>query len=122
MEERPDNVSLREHEADLRSARELTEERVKRLDEALTHLREMSATQRESDKLAVETALTSAKELSEAHNGLLRKMELQTETFETKAAADARFSRIESWRAMITGGLIVIGAVGLTNFVRLWLG
>lgn len=106
---------------DLEAAKELTEERIKRLDDALLHLRELSASQRTSDKLAVETALTAAKELSQAHNGLLRKIEKLIETFPTKEVVEARFSRVESFQAKMTGGLIVVGAVGLGNFIRVWL-
>lgn len=110
------------NKAELESAKELTEERIKRLDEALVHVRELADSQRSADKLAVETALTSAKELSEAHNGLLRKLELLIETFPTKETVEARFARIEAFQAKLVGGLVVVSVVGVSNFVRIWLG
>ena len=99
---------------------------------------------RAGDLSAVDKAFASATKLSEAHNDLLRKMEKLTDSFATKEGlrdaidavvegrreqrhaekehAEARFSRLEQWQAKITGGLVVIGAVGLANFVKLWTG
>jgi hypothetical protein len=105
-------------QADLGAAKELTEERIKRLDDALDHIRELGTSQRTADKLAVETALTSAKELSEAHNGLLRKMELQTEKFATREEVD----RLRAWQARATGIGIALGAGVLANVIKLWTG
>jgi ferric-dicitrate binding protein FerR (iron transport regulator) len=108
-------------------------ERNKRQDDAIEHVEEMHETMRKSDSEAVDKAFASATKLSEAHNDLLRKMEKLTETFATKdvleeratrteEAIEGRITRLESWQARLSGGLLVIAAVGLANFVKLWTG
>jgi len=63
------------------------------------------------------------------HNGPLRTMEVLVETFPTKENAatehqliDGRISRLEGTMNKLIGGLILVSAVGLANFVRLWFG
>lgn len=108
------DVSLRQHfEALLRASREL--------DVALRQSdRELQTALRASDLEAVRTALTAQKELASAHNDLLRKMEKLVETFIPKDVAEQRFSRIEAWQAKLTGGMLVLGAIGLSNLVKVW--
>jgi hypothetical protein len=103
----------------------------------------LHAALRESDKEAIDKAFQASEALAKQHNDLLRKNERLIDTFATregvdaaidqvtearreqrqaeKEALDVRFTRLENWQAKITGGLVVIGAVGLSNFVRLWL-
>lgn len=102
----------------IRSERELNEEKLKRIEEQIRHARELSDSQREGDQLALTTALTASKEMLQAHNGLLRKIEKLAETFATKEELE----KVLSWQAKATGGGIVIGMVGLANFVKVWTG
>jgi hypothetical protein len=97
------DVSLREHFEALRAADG-------KLAEAL----------RSGDQEALRTALTAAKELASAHNGLLRKMELRDEAFVTKDTVDTRFKRLEAWQARIAGGIVAVGAIGIANLVKIW--
>lgn len=89
----------------------------------------LRASERAGDLQAVEKALTAAKEVTTMHNGLLRKMEVLVETFPTKENADAehklmdgRISRLESNMNRLIGGLMLVSAMGLLNFVRVWFG
>lgn len=99
---------------------------------------DMAKALREGDMKAVETAFEANKSLTTAHNGLLRKMELLVETFSTREAVarqigavtellekaqegdDARFKRLEDWKSKVTGGIAVIAAIGIANFVKIW--
>jgi hypothetical protein len=93
---------------------------------------------RAGDVEAVRTAFAAQQELTKAHNGLLRRMELLVETFATKEAVDRRFStvdeatdkrtdnfderfkKIEAWQAKVTGAVGIVAAIGLTNFIKVW--
>jgi thioredoxin-like negative regulator of GroEL len=120
----------------------LLEAHRREVDGTLEHLEELWTAHRDGDREAVEKAFASATKLSEAHNDLLRKMEKLSETFATRESVDSaldalvdsrreardaeektanvRFTRLEQWQAKITGGMLVLGAIGLSNFVRLW--
>jgi hypothetical protein len=100
----------------IRSERELNEEKLKRIEDQIQHAKELSASQREGDQLALTTALTASKEMLQAHNGLLRKIEKLAETFATKEELE----KVLSWQAKATGGGVVIATVGLANFVKIW--
>lgn len=83
---------------------------------------EHAAELRRTDREAIDKAFDAATKLSESHNDLLRKMEKQSETFATNASVDRRVGRVENFQAKIAGGLAVLGAIGLGNFVKLWFG
>jgi hypothetical protein len=103
-------------EQDMAHAKELNEAHIARLDEALQHLRELGASQRTGDQLAVETALTSAKELALGHNGLIRKMDKQGESFATKEEVNS----LRAWQAKIAGGMLALAFIGISNLVKVW--
>lgn len=74
--------------------------------------------ERRADQLAIEKAEAAASSALEAHNGLLRKMEKEQSTYALKTD----IARLESWQARITGGMIIIGIIGISNLVKLWAG
>lgn len=102
----------------LQSERELNVERLGRVNDAIKHARELSDSQREGDQLALTTALTASKEMLEAHNGLLRKIEKLTETFATKEELE----RVTAWQSRASGVGLALGAGLLANIVKLWTG
>lgn len=102
----------------IRAERELNAERMGRLDDAIHHARELSSSQRQGDQLALTTALTASKEMLEAHNGLLRKIEKLTETFATKEELE----RLLKWQSKASGVGLALGAGVLANIVKLWTG
>lgn len=95
------NVSLREH------VEALEAERDKRY-----------SAERRADQLAIEKAEAAAGAALEAHNGLLRKMEREQASYALKSDV----GRVEAWQAKITGGMIIIGIIGVSNLVKLWTG
>lgn len=106
------DVSLREHFAALREAdRELARER-------LAHQREVARLVREADKEAIDKALEASKELAEKHNDLIRAGERKDESYATKTDVN----RLENWQSKMTGGLVLIGVVGVANLTKVWLG
>jgi hypothetical protein len=72
-------------------------------------------------KKAIETAAEEAKERLAAHNGLIDKMEKQADTFVPREVAEARFHHLDQWQARMTGAILVLGAIGFGNLVKLWL-
>jgi len=74
--------------------------------------------ERTADQLAVRTADSAVKEITELHNGLIRKMDSQQKQFATKT----ELGRVEKLQSKITGGMIVLGVIGITNLAKLWLG
>jgi hypothetical protein len=128
------DVSLHAHLVGLIAAdRALTDERFKSAEA-------MAVALRAADIEAVKKAFTANESLTQAHNGLLRKMELLVETFPTREALDrrlgavssqlaqegeamdARFKRLEAWQSKMTGAGLLLAAVGLGNFVKVWTG
>lgn len=101
---------------DMAAAKELSEAHIQRLDDALKHVRELSSSQRAGDQLAVETALASARELAEGHNGLIRKMDKQSETFATKEEVNA----VRTWQARIGGGVVVLASIGIADLIKVF--
>jgi hypothetical protein len=81
-------------------------------------LKELQQAHRAGDKEAVTKAFDAASELSKSHNDLLRKMEKLTESFATKQD----LGRLTQWQAKVSGGLLVVAAVGVANFVKVWTG
>lgn len=99
---------------------------------------EMAKALRTSDMAAVAVAFEANKALTTAHNDLLRRMELQGEQFATREAVrrqidtvgeqiengqsndDKRFKRLESWQSKLTGGMIVLGFIGISNLIKIW--
>jgi hypothetical protein len=74
------------------------------------------AAERVAQELAVDKALTAAKELAEKHNDLIRAAQIRDETYATKAD----LGRLESWQAKITGGMVLLGIIGISNLVKIW--
>lgn len=104
------DVSLREHFSALReSDRELARERLARVFERADLMRG-------ADKEAVDKALDAARELAEKHNDLIRAGEKKDATYATKDDVN----RLEKWQSKITGGMILLGALGVANLVKLW--
>jgi hypothetical protein len=81
-------------------------------------LRNLVTSWRESDQNAITTALTSAKELAEKHNDLIRSGERKEETYASKEEV----GRLAGWQAKMSGGLIVLGFIGVANLVKVWTG
>lgn len=66
--------------------------------------------------MAIEKAETAAGAALEQHNGLIRKMERGQDTY----ALRSDLSRVESWQSRITGGMLIIGVIGVSNLIKLW--
>lgn len=86
---------------------------------------ELANSRRAGDLENVRTALAAAQELGKVHNGLLRRMEVLTESFATKEAVQrqfevltARFARIDSWMAKLTGAGTLLALVGVAQLAR----
>ena len=119
----PTDVSLREH----------VTTKINALDRHLTH--ELAALRRETQlanetaKEAIRVAAHEAAERLKAHNGLIDKMEEQASHFATresvedyKEASSSRFSRIEKFQYMLTGGILLLSFIGISNLVKVWTG
>lgn len=90
--------------------------------------RETNAANANAEK-AISVASVESKERLDQHNGLLQKMESQAATFPTREVIDAlmqgldmRVSRVERLLFMATGGLFLVGLVGIANLVKVWTG
>lgn len=88
------------------------------LEERIAAIEKLRAAQREGDQLAIDTALKSAKELADKHNDLIRAGETKDATYALKTD----LSRLENWQARMTGALILVAAIGLGNFIKVWTG
>ena len=128
------DVSLREH----------VTFKIEALDRHLTG--ELAALRRETTlannnaEKAIEVAAHEAADRLAAHNGLIEQMRQQAEanqrnqasaaatfakqeTFEEfKDANDSRLGRIERFQAMLSGGMILIGFIGVANLIKVWTG
>ena len=93
------------------SLREYLSSRVDALDRLIQ-------SQRTDDQTALDKALDAAKELAGKHNDLLRQMDRKDATYATKADID----RLTAWQSRLTGGLLVVGFIGVANLVKLWAG
>jgi hypothetical protein len=82
------------------------------------HLREVNRLQREADQLAIAKALEAAKELAEKHNDLIRTGEKKDETYATRAD----MNRLEQWQSRLTGAILLVSLIGVTNLVKVWSG
>ena len=78
---------------------------------------------------AVGVAAEEAKERLAAHNGLIEQMRQQAQTFATREsfddfrdANDKRLKRIETFQAMLTGGMLLLTFIGAANLVKVWTG
>lgn len=103
---------------------------------ALTAQEKFATEVQRASKEAVSLALEASKELAEKHNDLIRAAEQKDATFSTKNDLEyivervesnkgeylRRFTRVEQWQAKLTGGILVLAAIGLANFVKLWTG
>lgn len=69
---------------------------------------------------AVAVAGTEASARLEAHNGLIRQMRDQAGAFATRDAVDRRIAATERFQAKVTGALILVGAIGVANLVKVW--
>ena len=65
---------------------------------------------------AVQVAAKEAEDRLTAHNGLIEQMRRQADTFATKEAV----GMLQSWQARLTGGMIVLGIIGIANLAKLW--
>lgn len=105
-------ITLREYFEALREAdRELERERI-------AHVREVARLKREADLRATAAAFAAAKELADKHNDLIHAMERKDETY----ASRIDLSRLANIQSKMIGGLIVLGAIGVTNLIRVWTG
>lgn len=117
------DVSLREHVTG----------KIDALDRHLTH--EIAALRRESQvanltaERAVGVASQEAKDRLIAHNGLIEQMREQATHFATTEGLDAfkheverRLSRIENFQAMLTGGMLLTGTIGVATLVKIFSG
>ena len=108
-------------------------ERIAALDRHLTA--ELAALRRETHAAnmnaqnAVNVAADEAKERLAAHNGLIEQMRQQANQFATregfddfKESNDRRLKRIETFQAMLTGGMILVSFLGVANLVKVWTG
>lgn len=124
------------------SLREFVAVELKALDRHLTaelaSLRRETTTANENAEKAIEVAKHEAGERLASHNGLIEQMRQQAEantrtqsaqaatfakqeTFEEfKDAQDKRLGRIERFQAMLSGGMILVGFVGIANLVKVW--
>lgn len=115
------------------SLREFVAVTVAALDRHLTA--ELSALRRETEEAnrnaerAVRVAADEASERMTAHNGLIEQMRGQQLMFASREAVEAqrvmndtRFGRIERFQAMLTGGLLLVSAIGVANLVKVWTG
>lgn len=78
---------------------------------------------------AIQVAAHEAAERLAAHNGLIEQMRQQAAQFASresiddfKDTIDKRLSRIERFQAMLAGGLILAGSIGVANLVKIWSG
>lgn len=76
---------------------------------------------------AVLVASGESKDRLTSHNGLIAQMEKLQATFATrdaladlKEAMDRRLVAAERFQAKITGALILVGAIGVANLVKVW--
>jgi hypothetical protein len=74
------------------------------------------AVEKEAAGLAVEKALSTATALAEKHNDLIRAAEARDATYATKEDV----GRLESWQTRLTGGMVVIAIIGVSNLVKIW--
>ena len=108
-------------------------ERIAALDRHLTA--EIAALRRETHAAnqaaedAVNVAAREATDRLAAHNGLIEQMRQQAAQFATresfddfKDANDKRLKAIEGWTARVTGGLVLVGFIGVANLVKIWTG
>jgi hypothetical protein len=81
-------------------------------------LKELVQSWRHDDQKAIQTAHQASQALAEKHNDLIRQQERKDATYATKA----EISRIEAWQSKITGGVIILGFIGIANLTKLWFG
>jgi hypothetical protein len=99
------------------------------LKEQLHALRNEVKLQRAADTEAVKVALEASKELAQKHNDLITQMKEKDATYLPKEeyrvrheALQRRLTLVEAFQARLLGGLAVIAAVGLANFIKVWTG
>lgn len=92
-------------------------------------LRRETVSANKNAEKAIEVADREAKQRLDDHNGLIGKMEAQASTFATreslddfKGATDDRLRRFEKFQAMLAGGGLVLGFIGVANLVKVWAG
>lgn len=90
------------------------DEREKRLEERITHVRELSEAHRMHEHLAVETALQASKELADKHNDLIRAGEKKDETYATKTD----LNRLEATVSKLNGVTALVGVAVVANIVE----
>jgi hypothetical protein len=83
--------------------------------------RELQLTQAAADK-AVAKAEAAAERRFESVNEFRGQLSDQAASFMPREVADTRLSKLESLTSKLVGGLGVVMAIGLANFVRLWTG
>jgi len=76
---------------------------------------------------AVLVADGESKDRLASHNGLIRQMRDREAEFASqrglddfKESVDRRIGAVEKFQAKITGGLILVGAIGVANLVKVW--
>jgi primosomal protein N'' len=95
---------------------------------------EIAALRRETEaananaERAIRVAAHEATERLQQHNGLIEQMRALQATFATRDILDAyrestdmRLSRIERFQAMLTGGIVLLGTIGVANLVKAFL-
>jgi hypothetical protein len=115
------------------SLREYINQSINSLDRHFTA--EVQALRRETESArlasdrAIEVAAHEAAERLAAHNGLIEQMRQQANTFASRESQedyrktnDNRLGRIESFQAKLTGGLMILAAIGVANLVKVWTG
>lgn len=90
--------------------------------------RETQAANKNAEQAVAVAAVEATKRL-EDHNGLIEQMRTQASHFasreivdENKKAYISRFERLENFQSKIIGGMVVLGAIGVANLVKLWTG
>jgi len=81
-------------------------------------LRELLKSQRESDQLAIKTALDASQELAARHNDLIRHGEQKDATYALKEDT----KRLEAWQSRLTGGMVILAVIGISNLWKIWTG
>ena len=114
------------------SVRNYCDRRLDDLDKRYSELRKADQVAVNAALAAAEKAVSTAKVASDEHlkmhNGVLEEMKEDRVNFsrgdvveEHREQDDTRFKRLESFQAKMLGGMVVLGAIGLGNLIKLWL-
>ena len=73
-------------------------------------------------KEAIQKAESSLNKRLEGMNEFREQLKDQTATFAIKEQTDERISRIESFQNKLLGGLTLLTVMGISNFMKIWVG